>query len=51
MDVCRKTLYSEIGKINHKTLKAIYESGDMILMTTYYYKVTQSLYIKDILDF
>ena len=25
---CRKTLYSKIDKIHHKTLKAIYESND-----------------------
>ena len=25
---CRKTLYSKIGKIHHKTLKVIYESND-----------------------
>ena len=25
---CRKTLYSKIEKIHHKTLKVIYESND-----------------------
>ena len=26
--LCRKTLYSKLGKIHHKTLKVIYESND-----------------------
>ena len=32
---CRKTLYSKIDKIHHKTLKVIYESND--IMKTYCY--------------
>ena len=43
---CRKTLYSKMEKIHHKILNVIYQSND-----TYCYKVTRSLYIKDILDF
>ena len=46
---CRKPLYSKIEKIDHKTLKVIYESNDTY--ETYCYKVTRSQYIKDILDF
>ena len=41
--ICRKTLYHEIEKIHHKTLKVIYKSEE-----TFIRKVVQFLYIKDI---
>ena len=28
MQLCRKTLYSKLGKIHHKILKVTYESND-----------------------
>ena len=45
----RKTLYSKLEKIHHKTLKVIYESNDTY--ENLLLQITWSQYIKDILDF
>ena len=50
IDVLQENSSSKIEKIHHKILKKL-SMNQMIVMTIYCFKVTRSLYIKDILDF